>query len=174
VTFSSVHYRRTTKHKSNEVMNLGLDYMRLNNHRIRENGKKRSLFDKVHEINQHIKTILPEIEHDKLIAVMAHCRRHHEGNLHYGRRGSANPKPRELTYTERLIYDYLLRNNLNPSTTYRWFLASRIPSDIQALLKKRQVSVKRAFYLAANRLRNRLSKEGLLMMEEIRHIIRKY
>jgi len=153
---------------------LGLDYMSLNNHRIRENGKKRSLFDKVNEINQHIKTILPEIEHDRLIAVMAHCRRHYEGNLQYGRRGSAGCKPRELTYNERLIYDYLLRNNLNPSTTYRWFLASRIPTDIQALLKRRQISVKHAFHLAANRLRNRLSKDGLLMMEEIRQIVRKY
>lgn len=112
-----------------EVINLS--YMNLNSARIRENGKKRSLFDKVNEINQFIKTILPEIDADKLVGIMSRCRRYYEGKLHYGRRDSEIRRPSELTFNERIVYDYLLKNNLNPSTVYRWFLASRIPVDIK-------------------------------------------
>lgn len=151
-----------------------MDYMTLNNAHVRENGRKRSLFDKVNELKNFIKTILPEIEGDKLMGVLAHCRRYYEGKLYYGRRTNPHKRRRELTHNERIVYDYLLRNNLKPSTVYRWFLASRIPTDIQALLNKGQISVKKAFQLSANRLRNRLSREGLILMEEMREIVRKY
>lgn len=151
-----------------------MSYMKIGNYRIRENGKKRNLFDKVNEIKQYIKTILPEIDSDKLLSIMSHCRRFYEGNLHYGKRDSPNKKPRELSINEKIIYEYLIKNGLNPSTVYRWFLASRIPSDIQDQLKKGKISQRKAFEIASNRLRNRISSEGLIMMEEIRDIIRRY
>lgn len=151
-----------------------MSYMNMKNARIRERGRKRSLFDKVNEIKDIIKSIFPEIDGDRLMAVMAHCRAYHEGKYYHGRRNSPYRRPRELTVNERMIYDYMLRNNLKPTTVYRWFLASRIPADIQALMRNGQVSVKKAFELSANRLRNRLSREGLVMIEEIRQIIRRY
>lgn len=151
-----------------------MDYMKLNNARIRENGKKRSLFDKVNEIRGFIKTILPEMDDDKLMGIMSRCRCAYEGKLYYGRRGSATCRTREMTVSERIVYDYLLKNGMKPNTVYRWFLAARIPSDIQALLKSHRISVKQAFQMSTNRLRNRLSSEGLIMMEEIRQIIRRY
>lgn len=151
-----------------------MSYMKLNNARIRENGKKRSLFDKVNELKGYIKTMLPELDDDKVLGILSRCRTAYEGKVYYGRRGGPLRKTREMTVSERIIYDYLLKNGMKPNTVYRWFLASRIPSDIQALMKSKRISVKQAFQMSANRLRNRLSSEGLIMMEEIRRIIRKY
>ena len=146
-------------------------------HRIRENGKKINIFDKVNRIKEQLKQILPEIEGSRLITMFCHCRRYYEGNLYYGRRTldtneKAKRKKLELTETERILYDFLLRNNLNPSTTYRWFLACRIPSDIKEKLEKGQISVKKAMEISYNKKRVRESSVGLLMMEEMGTIIR--
>jgi hypothetical protein len=55
-------------------------------HRIREKGKKRSIFDKVKEIKNNLKLFLPELEEDRIIPILARCRRFYEGSLYYGRK----------------------------------------------------------------------------------------
>ena len=80
---------------------------------------------------------------------------------------------RPLTVNERILYDYLLRHDLNPSTTYRWFLATRLPQDIREQLAKGKIGQQLAMQIAANRRRTKHSTTGLLMMEDIRNIIRK-
>lgn len=143
------------------------------NHQIRENGKKINIFDKVNKIKNDIKVLLPEIGEDKLIQMFSHMRRYYEGNLHKGRR--SNPenwkKKKRLTKAELILYDYLLKNKLNPSTTYRWMLACRVPSDIKDKLKQGRLSYKKALQISANRKRVRESNQGLLMMEEINNVI---
>ncbi len=144
------------------------------NRKIRHNGKKRSIFDRVYEIKQHIKVILPEVEGDRIIRMLSHCRRYYEGKLHYGRRSVKTnlTRVKDLTEAERILYDLLLKLDLNPSTTYRWFLATRVPSDIKEKLEKGQISQKKALEISANRKRVKQSNIGLLMMEEIRTIMR--
>lgn len=151
-----------------------MSYERIGNHKIRKNGKKISIFDAINHIKTDIKSILPEIEDDRLIPMMSHCRRYYEGNLHYGRRSNSEnlKKPRDLTSNERILYEYLLGNSLNPSTAYRWFLATRIPEDIKKNLEKGQISCKKAMEISANRRRVKESNSGLLMMEEINNIIK--
>jgi hypothetical protein len=97
------------------------------NHRVRDKRRKINIFDKVHQIKTDIKALLPEIEEDRLLPIFSHLRAFYEGNLHYGRRNvpENRQRKRELTNAEKIIYDYLLKNNLNPSTTYRWLLACR-------------------------------------------------
>ena len=146
-------------------------------YRIRENGKKISLFDKVGHIKEQLNQVLPEIEGNRIIAMMGHCRKEYEGKNYYGRRTSDKEEEKrrkrfELTPMERILYDFLLRNNLNPSTTYRWFLATRVPDDIKAKLQKRQISVKKAMEISYNRKRVRDSNIGMLMTEEMREIVR--
>ncbi len=152
-----------------------MSYDRLGNHSIRENGRKRSIFDKVNEIKADLKDLFPEIEGDRLIAMFSHCRRFHEGKLHYGRvHNKANKsRVRDLTANEKLLYDYLLRNNLNPSTTYRWIIATRLPPDILKQLEKGTVGQKQAMQISANRRRTKESVTGLLMLEEIRSLVGK-
>jgi len=144
------------------------------NHRIREKGKKINIFDKVNRIKSDIKSLLPEIEDDKLLPIFSHLRAFYEGKLHYGRRSvlENRNRKRELTEAEKIIYDYLLKNHLNPSTTYRWMLACRVPSDIKSKLERGELSYKKAIQIAGNRLRVRESNTGLLMMEEITNIVR--
>ena len=86
-----------------------MGYMKLNNVSIRENGKKRNLFDKVNEIKRKINLLVPEIDGEKLITIMSHLRRECEGKLYYGRRGQTNKKV-ELTHTERLIKELFFAN----------------------------------------------------------------
>ena len=65
----------------------------------------------------------------------------------------------------------MLKHNLNPSTTYRWFIACRIPSDIKDKLKQGKISFRKAFLIADNRKKSKMSNTGLLMIEEINNIV---
>lgn len=162
---------------------MKMSYDRLGNYRIRYKevrdgkvvGRKRNIFDKVNEIKQELKGIIPEIKGDELIKMMSHCRNYYHGKLHYGRKGipENQQRKRELTANERILYDYLLRNKLNPSTTYRWFIATRLPQDIREQLAKGIIGQKTALRISANRRRTKKSSIGLLMMEDIRNIIHK-
>jgi hypothetical protein len=154
-----------------KLSNLGMT------HKIRENGHKKSIFGKTSEIKEKLKQILPEIQGDRLISMLGHCRRYYEGNLYYGRRArnkkeKENRKPLKLTEMEKILYDFLIRNKLNPSTTYRWFLATRVPEDIKDKLRKGQISYKKAMEISYNRKKVRESNTGLLMLEEILEVIR--
>ena len=74
-----------------------MSYDRIGNYRIRENGRKINIFDKVNEIKQHLKDIIPEIESDKLIVILSHCRAYHEGKLHWKKK-----HPREPSKNKRI------------------------------------------------------------------------
>lgn len=150
-----------------------MSYMKIKNVNIREDGKKRNLFDKVNEIKQRINMLVPEIDGEKLIMIMSHLRREWEGKYYYGRRGTTNKKLK-LTHTECLIKELLLKEGINPSTSYRWFLAARIPSDVMDKLRKGLISQKKAYEISINRRRNQKSSDVLLLMENIRSIVRRY
>ena len=155
-----------------KLSGLGMTY------RIRDaNRKKKCIFDKVDEIKKQLNQILPEIEPTRFLPMLGHCRRFHDNTLYYGRRTS-NPEVKktrkrlQLSQMEQALYDFLIANDLNPGTVYRWFLATRVPADIKEKLETGQVSVKIAMMTAYNRKRVRDSNVGLLMMEEMRTIIR--
>lgn len=144
------------------------------NHRARYKGRKINLFDRINQIRNDLKELLPEIEEDKFLFMASHIRNFYYGKLHYGRR--TNPenikKKRELTASEKIVLDYFLKNNINPSTAYRWFVACRIPSDIKEKLAQGKISFKKAFEITDNRKKAKLSNTGLLMIEEINNVVR--
>ncbi len=144
--------------------------------KIRDKGQLVSIFDKVQRIEKDLNQLLPEMDRSRLIKAMSKCRQHYEGKLYYGRRTydpeEIKKRPKlELSEIEKIIYHYLIENDLNPSTTYRWFLATRLPSDIKERLSNREIPVKLAMSIAANRRRIRVSNQGLLMMDEMVNII---
>lgn len=143
------------------------------NYRIRENGKKVNVFDRINRIKSDLKTLIPEIEENQLLSMMSHIRNFHYGKLHYGRRAIPEnlQRKRELTEIEKIILDYLLKNNLNPSTTYRWFIACRVPSDIKSQLEQGKLSIRKAVQIAVNRKKTKDSNQGLLILEEVNNII---
>ncbi|MBI2508097.1 hypothetical protein HYV89_04035 [Candidatus Woesearchaeota archaeon] len=144
------------------------------NTQIREDGKKVNIFDKVNRIRSDLKSLLPEIEDDKIIHMFSHARNFFYGKLHYGRRNVPENRlrKRELTPAETILLDYMMKNKLNPSTTYRWMIACRVPADIKEKLAKGQVSIMKAMQISANRKRVRESNTGLMMIEEINNIVR--
>ena len=144
------------------------------NTQIREKGKKINIFDKVNQIKKDLKTLFPEIEEDRIIPMFSHIRNFFYGNLHYGRHEVPENKQRKrgLTKAETVLYDYMLKKNLNPSTTYRWMIACRVPADIKEKLAKGQLSFRKAMQISANRKRVRESNTGLMMVEEVNNILR--
>lgn len=152
-----------------------MSYMRLNNVNVREKGKKRNLFDKVNELKQKMNVIVPEIEGQRLIDLLHHIKAERENKYYYGRKGWINSKiKKDLTPIEHLIKELLIKEKLNPSTVYRWLLATRIPSDIMDKLRKGMISQKKAYEIALNRRKNLRSAQSLLLMESVRDIIRRY
>jgi hypothetical protein len=144
------------------------------NHRVRYNGRKINLFDRINIMKNDLKELLPEIEEDKFLSMASHVRNFFYGHLHYGRRAVPENlmKKRELTANEKILLDYYLKNSINPSTAYRWFVACRIPSDLKEKLAQGKVSFKKAFLITDNRKKSKLSNTGLLMIEEINNIVR--
>ncbi len=144
------------------------------NKNVRYKGKKISIWDRINRIKNDLKELLPEIEEDKFLSMASHVRNFYYGKLHYGRRNNPEnqKKKRELTEAEKILLDYYMKNNLNPSTTYRWFIACRLPSDVKEKLQKGQVSFKKAMLIADNRKKSKLSNTGLLMIEEINNVVR--
>ncbi len=150
-----------------------MSYMRLNNINVRENGKKRNLFDKVNELRQKINVVVPEIDGQRMLVILNHIRMERDDEYYYGRKGRSGIK-KELTQMEHFIKELLIREGLNVSTVYRWFLACRIPSDIMDKLRKGLISQKKAYEIALNRKKNQKSAQTLLLMENIRQIIMRY
>lgn len=144
------------------------------NHRVRYKGKKIPIFDRINLIKKELKELIPEIEEEKFLSMLSHIRNFFYGKLHYGRREKSEnlARKRELTANEQIILDYLLKNNLNPSTTYRWFVACRLPSDLKDKLEEGKISHRKAYAIASNRKKSRLSNIGLLMIEEINNVVR--
>ncbi|MCD4759360.1 hypothetical protein K8R33_00545 [archaeon] len=144
------------------------------NHRVRYNGRKINIFDRINKIKSDLKELMPEVEEDRFLSMASHVRNFYYGNLHYGRRDKPENKKRkrELTPNEKILLDYFMKNSINPSTAYRWFVACRIPSDIKEKLAHGQVSFKKAFEIADNRKKSKMSNTGLLMIEEINNVVR--
>ena len=114
-----------------------MSYWKMKNVNIRENGKKRNLFDKVNELKQKIYMLMPEIDGEKLIIIMSHIRRDYEGNLFYGRHGKTNKKV-ELTHTEHLIKELLLKEGMNPLSRFNFGRLSSLEHVDQWQAKERQ------------------------------------
>jgi len=170
-----MHKSDTTNKR--KVIHMG--YMRLGNTRIRDRrtGKKLNIFQRVEEIRRDIKEIMPEVDPSRYIPMFSRIRREYRGVLYKGKVGVVRKLPMELrlkdelTANEKILYEYLLKNNLNPCTTYRWFIATRIPEDIKEKLAKGQIGYNQAMHISANRKRVRESNMGLLVIEELKTIV---
>ena len=149
-----------------------MSYDRIGNVNVRDKGKKRSIFDKVNEIKEDLKRIIPEVEAHRIIPILSKIRTyvaHKKKGVPIGRKGFRGY--RKLNAVESVVYEYLLKHGLNPSTTYRWFIATRIPGDVKDKLEKGTVSYKKAMEISANRRRVKESQKGLLLLEELRGVV---
>jgi hypothetical protein len=152
---------------------MKMSYDRIGNTRVRDKGKKRNIFDKVNEIKNDIGVILPHIESVRLIRILSKIRTyiaHKKKGVPLGRRGWKGY--RDLAEDERIVYEYLLKNDLNPSTTYRWFIATRLPSDVKEKMANGQYSFRKAMQISANRRKAEYSSKAVDILEEIKVAMR--
>lgn len=138
-------------------------------------GKKRkvNIFSVVNGIKKDIKQQFPELEIETIMGMLSRIRKYHIQNLTHNK----GKKPRgrrstKLTPLEMVFYDYLLKKGLNPSTTYLWFLACRVPEDVKNKVERGDLSCKEAIKIYNNRKRNKISNQGVMLIEEINEIIR--
>lgn len=81
-------------------------------------------------------------------------------------------KTRELTEKEMIVYDCLLKEELNPATVYKWYLLTRTPDDVKQKLRLGIISQKKALKLNAGRIRYKEMQAGFDLMEQCRMLIR--
>lgn len=135
-------------------------------------NRRITMLDKVIQIKKDFKTLLPEIEQDKYIGMLCHVAYYLNRKEYRSRNGRKKTyKVKLLTEAEKVMLDYLLKNNLVPITVYRWFRVSKVPEDVMHKLRKGQLSVKEAIRTGTNRLRHRESNQGLVMLDEIQNIV---
>ena len=141
---------------------------------MKEFTRRLSMMEKTIQIKQELKILLPEIEFDKIMFMLSHLSNYTLDKEQYYTRDTRKKirKLKPLTEAEKLLLDYLLKNKLNPKTTYRWFLVSKLPEDIQERLRRGVISVSEARKVSTNRLLQRDSNTGLIMLEEITNIVR--
>lgn len=140
----------------------------------KEYNRRISQMDKVVQLKKDFKTLLPEIEQERYIQMLGHIYWYHRNKREYRERIRGKfGKLRALTQAEIIMLDFLLKNNINPKTIYKWFMVCRLPEDIQTKLRNNEItSVVEARKIATNRMRQRDSNAGLLMLEEINGVIK--
>lgn len=140
----------------------------------KEYNRRISQMDKVLQIKKDFKALLPEIEQERYIQMLGHIYWFHRNKKEYFQRIPRRKEGewRKLTPAEIIMLDYLLKNNINPKTIYKWFHVCKLPEDIQTKLRNNEItSVVEARKIATNRMRQRDSNAGLLMLEEIKGVI---
>ncbi len=139
----------------------------------REFNKRITMLDKVNLIKKDFKELLPEIEQDKYIVMLGHCAYFCKNKKEYRARNGRTKafKIKTLTEAEKIMLDYLLKNNVVPITVYRWFRVSKVPEDIMTKLRNGHICVKDAIRASTNRLKQMQSNTGLIMIEEINNVI---
>jgi len=84
-----------------------------------------------------------------------------------------NKKQTILLGEESKIYKFLIENEYNPFTVYRWLLLERIPEDIRFQLRERRISQKKASKIAFKRKHETVTGLGREIMDEGLNLIRR-
>jgi hypothetical protein len=129
---------------------------------MRQDIEHLDVFEKMDFVKTLLRNRFPEIDDSNQMAVTL-CRLSHYASGKY---------KAELTDRERILLDLLLKEDINCSTLYKWYLLTRSPSDVKMKLRKGIISQKQAFRMNANRKRVKELTIGLELMEEARTFIR--
>lgn len=136
---------------------------------MKHKGRNVNVFDMANKLRADLQILIPEIEPTRYISILSHCRNE------WIRNTTKKPIKKQwqvrFTEVERVVYDYLLKNKINPQTAYKLFLCTRLPTDVTNQLYKGQISQKSAVHIAQNRIKGKMSNLGLLMSEEIKNIM---
>ncbi|OIO63014.1 hypothetical protein AUJ83_01910 [Candidatus Woesearchaeota archaeon CG1_02_33_12] len=132
---------------------------------MREDWVRKDVFEKVVLVKGIVKSTIPkliEVDDEELKLMFSHL-------AHYHRDDERNT----LNETELILYDTLIRNDVNPATVYKWFCLTMMPNDLFHQLGTGRISQKRALMLNAKRRRDKEIAMGLEIMEIVRETMRR-
>jgi len=96
---------------------------------------KGTVYDKLRGLKEGLKVDFKLHERDlfKILGKLS--------SWHYPKKRTKNMT---LSRQEAMIYEFLITNNYNPSTCYKWMLACNTNEDLQKRLMKGEISMKKA------------------------------
>ncbi len=97
---------------------------------------KGTVYDKLRGLKDRLKMDFSEISAEDLFRICSKL-----ATWHYPKKRT---KAMMLSKNETMLYEFLLNNRFNPSTVYKWMLASSTTEDIQKKLMCGKISQKSA------------------------------
>ena len=122
-----------------------------------------TVYDKLRVLKSVVSQKLEIKDERKLFKVLARL-----STWHYPKKRSKNMA---LSLDEAKVYEFLITNNYNPSTCYKWMLACNTNEDMQKKLQNGEISLKSAL---RNTPFKRLSQVESELLYQIKLAIRKY
>lgn len=101
---------------------------------------QKSFIEKLEQLRKLLLSRFPSMEMHEFRETMAKIAHHHY-----------NKQKGMLLGETRELYNFLIENNYNPFTVYRWLLLERVPDDIRFQIKNKQISQKNAISKAFER-----------------------
>jgi hypothetical protein len=78
------------------------------------------VFIKARMVCDLLKRHIGEVSGDELLTILCHLHHHHR-----------NRRKEPLTEKEMIVYDILLKENINPHTAYYWLCITKTPEDVR-------------------------------------------
>ena len=122
--------------------------------------KNKSLFEKSAILTSFLQEKIKDLKTEEITVSLSHIAKHHYGY-----------RKEPLTEKEMLVYDLLLKEDINPETAYEWMLATKGEEDIKQKLENKEISQKEAIRLIRNNEERVRVNKSLSVLKECRKLI---
>ena len=123
-----------------------------------------TVYDKLKRFKEAVLKDLNQIDERKIYKIVCKL-----STWHYPSKRTPNMS---LTKNEVALYEYMLNNEFNPSTVYKWKLACNTSKHVQEQLKSGQIGFKKA--LSQSKQFKQLSQVEAEFLYQVKLTIQKY
>lgn len=116
---------------------------------MKQDTMQKSFIEKLEQLRKQLNSRFPQLDMQHFKELMAKIAHHHYSK----EKGMLLGETRDL-------YHFLIENNYNPFTVYRWLLLERIPEDIRFQIKEHRISQKKAISEAFKRRTETMQELG--------------
>ncbi|MBU0628773.1 MAG: hypothetical protein KKC75_06290 [Nanoarchaeota archaeon] len=86
---------------------------------------------------------------------------------------SRRDNKKEITKTDVMVFEILLKNKFNLNTVYRWLLVTNSPKDIQRKLRNGEISIREALHYR-NKIRKQFGTNDSDFIKEVIWYVEEY
>ena len=127
---------------------------------MRADWKNKSVFEKSSILTSFLLGKIDGLKAEEIVLSLCHV-----AKSHYGYRKEP------LTEKEMLVYDLLLREDINPETAYEWVLATKGDDEVNRKLESKEISQKQAIRLTRNNEEMLRVNKSLSILKECRKLL---